>query len=144
MRIPMVLVLMLTCGAVGASEWTLVGKSDDGKIETLVDVSSIRTTAGITRAWTRQIPAPRTLRGEGPDAAKWLSSVMSRLAFNCTDETGRSEAITYYFEDGTNGSVSADQFPTPWEPVAPDTQWSHVMHYACGWNPIKTEKPGPP
>jgi hypothetical protein len=135
------LTLLLSGGPVrAAEEWTSVGKSADGKMETFVDISSIHTTAAISRVWARLIVAPGTRRGEGPDASKWLSSVMNRLVFNCADETGRSEAITYYFDDGTNESVSADQFPTPWEPVAPDTQWSTVMHLACGWRPIERRK----
>jgi hypothetical protein len=41
------LALLLTCGTAHASEWVSLGKSTDGTIEILIDVSSIRSAGGV-------------------------------------------------------------------------------------------------
>ncbi len=57
----------------------------------------------------------------GPDANKWWSSIVSRVAFDCDAETSRTESLIIYYTDGTNGSVSAEGLSSQWEPVAPET-----------------------
>jgi len=126
--------LLLACGTAEASEWVSVGMSVH-KIEIFIDVSSIRVTGGIHRAWVKLVHHNHDQRGNGDDAGKWLSHSVSRDAFNCTEETTRAEALTWYFEDGTNHVVSPASYPDPWRPVAPDTIDSATMQFICAWKP---------
>jgi hypothetical protein len=134
MRTRILMALLLACGMVHASEWASVGNGNDGK-ETFVDLSSIRITGPVRRAWTKMVVLPHTVEGDGPHAGKWLSYLASYYAFNCADATSRSEAMTYYFDDGTNGSIDASFFPMQWEPVPPDTAWDTEMKRTCAHKP---------
>jgi hypothetical protein len=126
--------LLLAVGAAQASDWVSLGKTDDGKQEIFVDVSSVRVEGDIRRAWMKFVVAPHTLRGTGPNSRKWASNSVRRDAYNCRNETHKLEALTVYFEDGTNDSYypSAAQ----WEPVAPDTVSDTVMRFVCAWKPL--------
>ena len=66
------LVLLMACGTALAAEWVSIGKTADGKTEDSVDVSSLRVTGSIRRAWFKAIFAPQTIQEKaGPDANKW-------------------------------------------------------------------------
>jgi hypothetical protein len=123
------LTLLLACGTAQASDWVSLGKTDDGKEEGVVDVSSIRVAGAIRWAWVKFLYAPRT--HGSPE--HWWASDMSREAFNCADETHRREALTVYYEDGTNGSDPAANYPTQWQPVLPDTIGNAEMQFICAW-----------
>ena len=135
MKRTILLALLLACGTAQAAEWVSLGKSDDGKQETFVDISSIRVTDSIRRAWDKRVQAPHTERGTGDDASKWVSYYVGREAFNCGEEVWRSEAISIYFDDGTHWSAPADFYPRTWEPVPPDTVGSVIMQFICAWKP---------
>ena len=132
-----VFALLLTSGAAQASDWVSVGKANKngGEAEFFVDNSSIRATGALRRAWTKMVFGPNAMRGEGKDAKKWVSNTVIRIAFDCKEETSRSEAVTVYFTDGTNSTDPAAIFPTAWEPVVPDTILSTVMQFICSWKP---------
>jgi adenine-specific DNA-methyltransferase len=90
--------------------WVSIGKDAAGH-ETFVDVSSIRVVGAIRRAWFKSVYVSHTMREtDGPDANKWWSASVHRRAFNCGEETTRSEALTVYYEDGTNGSERCPRF----------------------------------
>jgi len=125
--------LMVACGTAQASDWVSLGKTSDGKQEHLVDVSSIRVAGNIRRAWIKVIYAHQTLKGFDDDVQKWQNYAVSRTAFDCSQETARYEALNVYFDDGTTYSVPANTYPTPWEPVAPDTASHAEMQYVCTW-----------
>jgi hypothetical protein len=127
------LALLLACGTAQASNWVSIGKDAVGH-EAFVDVSSIRVVGAIRRAWFKAVYVRHTMRETGgPDANKWWSTSVHRRAFNCGEETTRSEALTVYYEDGTNGSDPAANYPTPWEPVPPDTVLSTELQFICAW-----------
>jgi|NGEPerStandDraft_6_1074524.scaffolds.fasta_scaffold53209_4 hypothetical protein len=133
MKRTILLTLLLACGTAQGSEWVSVNKTDDGKIEELVDVSSIRVAGEIRRAWVKLVYAPHTKRGSDDDANKWESESVSREAFNCGAETSRAEALTIYYDDGTLWAAPAEISPTSWGPVPPDTLKSVAMQFICVW-----------
>jgi hypothetical protein len=131
MRVRILIILLLTCSTVQASEWMSLGKTDDGTLESLVDVSSIRGTGNIRRAWVKRVFAHHTMRGVADDANKWQSYLVNRMAFNCSEESGRSESRSVYYDDGTVLHAPTTDFP--WEPVPPDTMLSNEMRFICAW-----------
>lgn len=109
-------------------EWVSLGKSVNGD-ENLIDVSSLRV-AGAAAAWFKTVYAAHSAKETlGPDANKWWGKSVERAAFNCSDETTRAEAITVYYEDGTNGSDPAASFPKSWKPVTPETMRDAEMRF---------------
>jgi hypothetical protein len=135
MRTKIFLALLIVGGTAHASEWVSLGKTDDGT-EAFVDVSSIRVTGAIRRAWMKTVMPPQTAKGEGSDGKeKWMSSIVNRFAFNCADETSRYEATTYQFDDGTNNRADARSYPSTWQAVTPDTVWEAEMRSVCRYKP---------
>jgi hypothetical protein len=122
-------VAALITGTAQASDWVSVGKSDDGKQEIFVDVSSIRIAGDTRRAWIKTVFAPHTRKGIAGDANKWVSYGVVRVAFNCGEETSQDEAATYYYDDGTNYPLDA-AFAPPREPVAPDTMSDFEIQFS--------------
>ena len=100
MQKTIMLALLLTCGTAQAADWVLVGKSENGGNETLVDTASIRAKGSIRQAWFKMVPERHKMQGWGPNAQKWVEHFLTKVAFNCSEETQRSEASTYYYEDG--------------------------------------------
>lgn len=133
MRSRILVTLLLACGTAQASNWVSLGKSDDGTIEPLVDVSSVRVAGSIRRAWIKHVFKTHTTRGDGVDATKWQSESVARVAFSCSEETFRLEGLLIYYDDGTTNSVPATSFPTPWQPIPPDTVRGSEMHFVCAW-----------
>jgi hypothetical protein len=129
------LALVLTCGTAEASDWLPIGKSEDGKQQIFVDTSSIRIDADIRRAWIKTILTPHAVRGLFDDANKWVTYELNRDAFNCMNEAYRFEAQTEYYEDGSNYSVPASNYPSTWAPVPPDTVADNLMRVICAWKP---------
>src|ERR1700722_12815155 len=97
--------LMLACGTAQASEWVSTGMAEDGS-ENFVDVSSIRITGSIRRAWVRDDFGPNTKGSFINGSYARPTSMMVRFAFNCAEETVRFEASTWYYSNGTNSSAS--------------------------------------
>ncbi|HWX32028.1 MAG TPA: surface-adhesin E family protein [Steroidobacteraceae bacterium] len=126
------LVLLLACGTAQASQWVFVLKSADGKQNSYVDVTSVRSAGVIHRAWEKTVYKPHSYNGEGAPPRKWWHDSVNLFAFNCNEETVRSESITVYYEDGTHETESAT---TVWEPVPPDTMLSAVMQVVCALKP---------
>jgi hypothetical protein len=132
MRKILMAMLLLSCGTAQAAQWVFVLKSDDGKQDSYVDVSSIRVAGAIHRAWEKNIYKPHSYKGEGAPARRWWHDSVNLFAFDCNEETVRSESITVYYEDGTHGTESAT---TAWQPVPPDTMLSAVMQVVCALKP---------
>jgi hypothetical protein len=124
-------VLVLVSGAAAAAEWLSIGRSQDKKIEVLVDLASIRAERTIRRASTKYEYAPRTQAVAGHDPARWIDYSLTQKAFNCTEEMSKTEAVTLYFEDGASESVPAETSPDPWKPVVPDTLVYAEMKFIC-------------
>jgi hypothetical protein len=122
MRTRILLALLIVGGTAQASEWVSLGKSDDGTREAFVDVSDIRVLGDMRRAWVKV------------DAA--TATTMYREAFNCAEETSRSEAIDIHSSDGSVKSAPDNLLQsTPWRPIRPDTTWQVVMKFVCAWHP---------
>lgn len=134
MKRTILLALLLTCGAAQASDWVSVYKADDGQREMLVDVSSISDSGSIRRVWAKMTYARRT-ENDPSDPIKRTSYNLARLAFNCTEDLSRTEAVTVYYEDGSVEALPPAMYPKPWEPVPPDTVLSNVMEFVCAWKP---------
>jgi hypothetical protein len=118
MCIRILLALLIVGGTAQASEWVSLGKEGSGT-ETFADVSSIRISGTVRRAWIKSVFKEHTERNYEGD--KWQSFAMVLDAFNCSAETMTSEAMSIYFEDQTSYSVNPNLFPWPWNPVVPDT-----------------------
>jgi hypothetical protein len=129
----LLLALLLTCGTAQAAQWVSIGKADDKTQETFVDVSTIRTVSGIRRAWTKVVFVSHTKRGDGDDANKWADYAVYRLAFNCAEVISRTEALTIYYNDGTNWSEPPERLPEPWAPVPPETVIEEAMQFIGAW-----------
>jgi hypothetical protein len=136
----LLLALLLMCGAAQAAEWVSIGKADDRMQETFVDVSTIRTVSGIRRASTKVILVPDTKRGDGDDANKWVDYLLYRLAFNCAETISRMEALTIYYDDGTNRSEPPERLPA-WAPVPPSTVEENAMQFICAWGMKSPRRP---
>jgi hypothetical protein len=129
------LALLLACGTAQAAEWVLVGKSENSGDETFVDTASIRAKGSIRQAWFKMVPEHHKMQGWGPNAQRWVDHFLGKLAFNCSEETQRSEATTYYYEGGEIYVVDAINFPSAWQPVQPESIAAKMMKYACSWKP---------
>lgn len=131
--------LLLTCGSAEASEWASLGKSKDGTKEAFVDVSSIRIAGEIRSGWGKFVFLPHTMKGVGAASNTWQSYVLSHDAFNCSEETFRTDVINIYFEDGTvdmcSGSALAGFPESSWTPVPPDSWREKQMRLVCEWTP---------
>jgi|ERR1019366_9247196 hypothetical protein len=127
------LALLLACGTARASEWVPAAETNDGKDRSYVDVSSIRIAGSIRQAWVKHVYEP-PMKGMDPYPNKLASSELVRVAFDCSEETSRLEAITNHYTDGDVGTPAAS-YPTPWTPVAPDSVGNVLMQFICAWKP---------
>ncbi len=128
--------LLLACGTAHSSDWVSIGKSTDGITEAFVDIASIRISGDIRRAWAKLVYRPHTEKGSiGNHTPKWVFNYTSRMALNCREEAQSTEALTIYFEDGTNDSEVSQKLPYPWSPVPPDTSLSNLLQFVCAWKP---------
>jgi hypothetical protein len=125
--------LLLACGTAQASEWVSIGTAQGGALEVFVDNSSIRVTGSIRRAWIKTVYAHHTVRGLDDDAQKWQSHTVSLIAFNCGEESTRTEGLNVYFDDGTAWAPPSTHLQTSWEPAPPDTMVSDEMRFVCAW-----------
>lgn len=135
MRKTIILSLLLTCGAAQAADWVLAAHSADGMEEMFVDVSSIRVAADIRHLWDKWVPTPHTNKGFGKNANKPIIYEVAKVAFNCSEETVKEDALTVYYEDGTNETVMPEVLTKRWEPIPPDTMLSDEMRFICAWKP---------
>lgn len=128
--------LLLTFGVAQAAEWVSLGKTDDGKHETFVDVSDIKVAGNIRRVWLKAVNEPHTVKGAASDSRKWIAHSLSRMAFDCDDETWKPEALINYYDDDTSSSAPAALLASSsWEPVAPETALHAAMDFTCSWKP---------
>jgi hypothetical protein len=118
-----------------APEWIRLGNSPDKKSVAFVDVSDIDVVGSVRRAWIKTVKASHTESGAGASASKWVHEYMGRDAYNCSDRTSRVEALIIYYEDGTVDKADTKNFPTPWEPIPPETQIRSGIRFVCGWTP---------
>lgn len=125
--------LGLACSAAAASDWRAAAQSKDGMEHVFVDVASIHIEGVTRRAWEKWVPAHHTMRGTGENAKKFISYELSRVAFNCSDETSKTEATVIYFSDGTTEPLLPEVLSKTWEPVPPDSVLSFELQFVCEW-----------
>jgi hypothetical protein len=118
-----------------AAKWIRLGNSPNGKSVAFVDASGIDVAGSVKRAWIKTVKSLHTESGAGDAAAKWVHEYLSRDAYNCSDKTSRVEALIIYYEDGTVDKADSRDFPTPWEPIPPETQIRSGMQFVCAWKP---------
>lgn len=123
--------LMLVLGTAQAAEWVKVGASDDGRITTAMDVSGVRVVGQIRRTWVKREFAAHTQRGVGANADKWAKAVVGTNAYNCNDNSYRTESLIWYFEDGTDYATPTALFPGPWLPIGPDSVVQAEHKFIC-------------
>jgi hypothetical protein len=126
-------VLLLASGTTWAAGWVSLGKVENGNKETFVDVSSIRIDGKIRSSTSKVVLAPHTVAGAGESASKWISEITYRFTFRCAQRSSRIDAMTAYFDDGTQWSEPATAFPKPWVTVSPGFQsnWTALMDFVC-------------
>ncbi len=140
MRRIIMMTMLVACATAQAADWASASKSDDGKAESLVDVSSIKIENATRRAQLRIAYAHHAYHGMGHNAYKWLSHELILESFDCNNGSGRVEARTVYHEDGSdNSEVTAmlHAYPTAWKRILPgphDTE-SDFMDFVCAWKP---------
>ena len=125
------LTLVIVCSTAQASNWVTIGESNDGLIETFIDVSSIRIEGDVRRAWFKSVYKTHTKKSTGN--GKYWSYYVDKDAINCTQEMWRAEADIIHYEDGAYESMPAENYPKPWAPVPPDTLGSVKMQFICTW-----------
>jgi hypothetical protein len=76
------------------------------------------------------VHAPQTEKGIAEAAAKWNSGDLGRGPFNCRQETFRLDALTNFYDDGTNETLSAPAVPTWWHAVPLDSAMSDALRFA--------------
>lgn len=127
---PLLALLLLGYGTAQAADWVSLGKTNDGKTEILIDLSSIRVAAQTRTGWVKQVHPSHAVSGSGLNASRWIASAVYFNSFNCGDETMSIGVANYYYEDGTN---SVDSSVVPWGPVAPDTVGHTLLQFICSW-----------
>jgi clan AA aspartic protease (TIGR02281 family) len=116
--------------AAEADDWMSIGQSNDGLQRLYFNRSSVLVRDGIPRAWFKTIYSPHTVRGiEQRD--KWMVAVLSRDAFNCEEQTGRTEEVKEYYDDGTHYAVPAADLRAGWRSVRPGTGFNNEMGIMC-------------
>jgi clan AA aspartic protease (TIGR02281 family) len=116
--------------AAAADDWLSIGHSKDGLQSLYFKRSSVVVKDGIPRAWFKTIYSPHTVKGiEQRD--KWMTAVFSRDAFNCEEQTGRTEEVKEYYDDGTHYSVPAADLRAGWKSVRPGTGFNNEMGTMC-------------
>ena len=122
--------LLLTCGtAQAAPQWASVAKTNNGKLETFVDLGSIRISGYVNSATFKYVYAARSQRDDRVN--KWNKVSFAQETFNCADETSRIEALNGYYEDGTNWSAPAALLPTSWTLIGPRTVRGFERRFLC-------------
>jgi len=116
--------------AAAADDWLSIGHSKDGLQSLYFNRSSVVVNNGIPQAWFKTIYSPHTVKGiEQRD--KWMIAVYSRDAFNCEEQTGRTEEVKEYYDDGTHYAVPAGDLRTGWRSVRPGTGFNNEMGIMC-------------
>jgi hypothetical protein len=135
-RAKRLVILLVACSTAQASEWVPVAESTDGTEEVFVDVSSIRIDGNIRHAWEKLVPAHHTMKGLGEYAHKHIIYELTKVVVNCSEETAKEDAVTIYYEDGTNESLMPEVVHKKgWDPVPPDSVLSFEMKFICAWKP---------
>ena len=132
----LVLLVLMTCGTAQAADWVSVWKSEDGKQETFVDAANIKIEGDIRTAALKRVSAPRTERGLGDNATKWVSYQLSSGSFNCVEKTTRQESNAVYYDDGSverydNPMLERLGVAEPWMPLPDDPIANVVMKFVC-------------
>jgi clan AA aspartic protease (TIGR02281 family) len=111
--------------------WVQIDKFADMTV--YVDLASIRATADSMRsAWVKNVMMPHKFRGVLPsDVKKWMTFTVHRDTADCGREMLRTDASTFYFEDGSLSSVPAAALPTDWQLVPPDTASASELQAMC-------------
>ncbi len=86
---------------------------------------AFRVSGNVRRAWFKSVP-PKLKPGD-------LSKTLSRVAFNCEDDTYKDEALIEVDAHGLRNSIPVST--DPWEPTVPDSEASYELHYICAWKP---------
>jgi clan AA aspartic protease (TIGR02281 family) len=117
--------------AAAADDWLSIGHSKDGLQRLYFNRSSVLVKDGIPRAWFKTVYSSHTVKGiEQRD--KWMVAVLSRDAFNCEEQTGRTELVKEYYDDGTHLDVPAADLRAGWRSVQPGTGFNYEMGIMCG------------
>jgi clan AA aspartic protease (TIGR02281 family) len=111
-------------------DWLSIGQSEGGLQRLYVDRSSVRVKDGIARASFKTIFSSHTVKGVA-SPNKWMSSIISRYAFDCEEATVRVEEATEYYDDGTNYVVPPGRFRGTWSSVQPGSGFNNEMRVAC-------------
>lgn len=108
-----VVAALLWSSGVLAADWQPVSRSRSARF--YADLSSIKSTGSIRRAWTKAEYTPHTERADS-DPRFWAYD-LTLYSFNCAEEAYRTESLTIYYEDSSNKTVGG--FPNSWKPAPP-------------------------
>jgi hypothetical protein len=132
MKKTILIALLMACGTALATEWVSVGKSAGESVDTYVDVSSLRRSGQIKRAWVKFVYAPHTHRGTADESNKWESYALHRNAYSCAEGNAKIEAITVYYDDGTQWSAPSSIIERmSFQPVLPGSLDEGAMNFVC-------------
>jgi hypothetical protein len=92
----------------------------NGKAGEFIDVSSIAT-AGLVRRASIKIVFTTPQSGDASQGNRRVVEIVVRQAFDCAENTQKTEAMTFHYANGVVFEVPADQLPShDWKPVEPD------------------------
>lgn len=128
--IGLVSALLLTCStAQAAPQWAPVARTNNGKLQTFVDLGSIRIRGYVYSATFKYVYEARTQKDDRVN--KWNKVSFARETFNCADETSRIDALNGYYEDGTYWSAPVVLLPTSWTLIGPRTVRGFERRFLC-------------
>jgi hypothetical protein len=134
MRVLLLTTMLVAAPMAQAADWRIVGRSHDGQVTYLIDVSEIRIQGEIRHAWVKRVPVPHTLKGPSKNPATFVSYDLTLAAYNCTEEAYRDEEVVIYFEDGTTDHYhpqTLDAENEEWSHGPPDSIASQVLKSVC-------------
>jgi hypothetical protein len=103
-----------------APDWVLLGNV--GTTAYYVDRTSLKMSNEVHQGWFKVIYAHHTEKTPIPgEGKKWIHLLMYQAGVNCGPQLLRTEATSWYYEDGSWFVTPTAAFPTAWESEAPDT-----------------------
>jgi clan AA aspartic protease (TIGR02281 family) len=111
--------------------WWHFGKSHDGSIDLMADMSTVRfESPSYRRVWVKHVYQPRSKKGIGVNADNWKSYTLYREKFDCDEETRSYEAGINVYDDGARTNIAED-YPTPEKPVVIGSAGYKLMWRVC-------------
>jgi hypothetical protein len=135
MKQVMLLVLLLAVSAARADDWVSIGKTSDRLTRVYIDTSGIQIDGAMRRAWIRDVFRPHTKRKIAPQLDEWVDYAASHVIVNCDNSTFWEDSLLWFYENGEQAQVAADQISAQWRAINPVKIVDQEMKFICSWQP---------